>query len=47
MRDLNCKKSYTSPELDIRWFESEDVIALSDAEVVTPPGDSWADDNEW
>ena len=39
------KKTYESPELDIRWFESDDVIALSDIATGAPPSDSWGD--EW
>ncbi len=45
MRDMK-KMQYESPELDIRWFESQDVIALSDTESSEIPGDNWADD-EW
>ena len=41
------KKHYVSPELDIRWFESDDVIANSQPIVEPPPGDGFTPDDEW
>ena len=46
MREMN-KFTYESPELHIRWFESEDVIAYSDPITDEIPGDNVADDDEW
>lgn len=41
------KKHYVSPELDICWFESDDVIANSQPIVEPPPGDGFTPDDEW
>jgi len=41
------KKHYESPELDICWFESDDVIANSQPIVEPPPGDGFTPDDEW
>ncbi len=39
------KMKYESPELIIRWFESEDVIAMSEQDSGYTPGDDIGD--EW
>ena len=46
MRDM-MKNQYESPELDIRWFESVDVIALSDPDTNDMGGDNVAGDDDW
>ncbi len=41
------KKNYESPELDIRWFEMQDIISTSDVyeegagDGVVDPGTDW------
>lgn len=44
MRDMK-KEQYESPELDIRWFESEDVITYSNELTDQMPSDGFGD--EW
>ena len=40
------KDIYESPELEIRWFEPEEIIAVSI--IIDPiPGDGVVDDDEW
>jgi len=46
MREMN-KLNYESPELLIRWFESEDVIAYSYPETEDDGGVGWTPDDEW
>ena len=41
------KMNYESPELDIRWFESEDVIAVSQPVTEGLDGDGFAPNDEW
>ena len=40
------KMTYESPELDIRWFESEEILSAS---ITFNPvfGDGIVDDDEW
>ncbi len=40
------KLNYESPELDIRWFEPEEIITAS-IEFQPIPGDGIVDDDEW
>ena len=47
MREKMNKNHYESPELDICWFESDDVIANSQPIVEPPPGDGFTPDDEW
>ncbi len=41
------KLHYESPELDIRWFETEDICTVSGGITDTTPGDSMVNDDEW
>jgi len=46
MRDMS-KATYESPELDIRWFESIDVIAISDGQSGDIGGDNIGGEDDW
>ncbi len=41
------KQEYESPELLIRWFETEDICSKSGGMTATMPGDNIVDDDEW